>query len=792
MSRTGRLTLLALFFALVAAVELRLTWSTIVFVTRPETVHMRWPISDALVVGRAGHGGLQRGDRIVAVDGVPVASRWQVHQRMMQRPVGAVLPVTVERAGARVVVDAPTWSWPMGLPERVFTVLQNVVTPWFSILLGVFVVWRRPLDRLAWLVLFIMLGQLNYSYLFITDAWEAPLATLLRATYQMWNRLGFIAWLWFGYDFCAGRQWATWLRWPLSAALLAHGIQTSWAGVAGLHAPAWLPAAQAWQTPTSVLLVLIWSATLVAIANLVYRLAGETHPDTRRRLRLLLAGMLIGRGPLLFLDIASLFGRPATSWPVLVWVPAVTLGYLLVPLTFAYVLIVERAMDVGVVVRQGLQYAFARRGVEALRAVLALAPLALVENRWAAIAWSSLALLAVGPVVERLRAWIDRRFFREAVQAERVLAGLAQPLRTVREPAGVLGTVAERIAAALHITETRHWLAGQGEAPDWLGTPPGETFALPITGPSGLLGALFLGPKRSQEPYSPAEIRLLESTGHQAALAMENAALTQTVATEAAQRERIQQELEIARGVQARLLPKHDPAVPGLTLAGLCRPAQSIGGDAYDYIFVGDSHLLITVADVAGKGVPAALLMSNWQAAVRGLMSGGAFAGLAGTLGRLNELVFDSTPANRFITLFAAAYERDTRLLRYASAGHNPAALLRAGASEVEWIRTKGVALGLRRRAVFEESSLRLAPGDCLVLYTDGVTEAVNTRNEDFGEARLAEGILRHRAHDAAGMLRALVAEVCDFAGEATQHDDITMVVLRAGPEPAPDGQRFP
>ena len=453
----------------------------------------------------------------------------------------------------------------------------------------------------------------------------------------------------------------------------------------------------------------------------------------------------------------------------------------LVPVTFAYVLIVDRAMDVGVVLRQGLQYAFARRGVDVLRAVLVLLPLALVEDRWWAMAGSLLALVLAGPLAGRLHAWIDRSFFREAVQAEQVLAGVGGALRSITDPGAVLEVVAARVASALHITKVSSWLADSGAPPEWLDAAAGDTLALRVTGSRGLLGALHLGAKKSQEPYSPAEAQLLDSVAQQAALAMENAVLTRAVADEAAQRERIQRELEIAKEVQARLLPKRDPAVAGLAVAGLCRPAQSIGGDSYDYIPTRDGRrLLVAVADVAGKGVPAALLMSNLQAALRGLTLGGHEESMAETLSRLNELVFDSTPANRFITLFALAYDADTRSVRYASAGHNPAALLRAGATEPEWIRTKGVALGLRRVGAFTEASLTLAPGDTLVLYTDGVTEAVNTAGEEFGEARLAEALRRGAAQPAGQLRDELVAAVDAFAGGAAQHDDITLVVLRA------------
>ncbi|MBS1825413.1 MAG: SpoIIE family protein phosphatase [Acidobacteria bacterium] len=780
MSRSTRLKLLALLLVLVAMVELRLTWSTIVFASWPESVHFRLPISDSLVVGPAEFGGLRKGDRVVEVDGIAVATRWQVHQQVIRRPMGAPVRVTVERGGIRKVVEAPSRSWQLGLPERLYTVMQDVVTPWFCILLGFFVVWRRPMDRMAWLVLVIMMGQANIlAYLFFSDQWHAILSGALRLTNPMWQRAGEVAWIWFCYDFCAGRRLLPWLRWPLTVGIAYQGLQSGFEGLAGVHFPLWLPALQSARLPVWLWVGMAWFSMLLGFANLIYRLLGETAPDTRRRLRVLLTGMVLGRGPLLIVDIVGMLGRGITSLPVPVWVVALSMTFL-VPLTFAYVLIVERAMDVGVVVRQGLQYAFARRGVDALRAVLAILPLTLVDNRWAAIGWSLLALLAVGPVVERLRDWIDRRFFREAVQAERVLADIGQQLRALTDPAEVLRAVAERVSAALHATEARTWLAQDSAAPPWVNTMPGDAMVLKVAGAAGLLGAVYLGPRKSQEPYSPAEQQLLESVAHQAALAMENAALARTVADEAAQRERIQRELEIAKDVQARLLPKRDVEIGGLVISGVCRPAQSIGGDSYDYIVLGDSNVLVTVADVAGKGVPAALLMSNLQAALRGLTSGGAYSGLAETLARLNELVFDSTPSNRFITFFAVAYEGGSRLLRYASAGHNPAALLRAGSERVEWIRTKGVALGLRRKGAFEEASLLLAPGDCLVLYTDGVTEAVNTNGEDFGETRLEQAMEQGRGLAAVTLRDSLVQAVDAFAGGAMQHDDITLVVLRA------------
>ena len=245
-----------------------------------------------------------------------------------------------------------------------------------------------------------------------------------------------------------------------------------------------------------------------------------------------------------------------------------------------------------------------------------------------------------------------------------------------------------------------------------------------------------------------------------------------------AQREILQRELAIAREVQTRLLPKHEPVIQGLQTAGLCRPAQSIGGDYYDYLTLADGSFALAIGDVAGKGVPAALLMSNLQAALRGLTVSSTLDAPALT-SQLNQLVYDSTPSNRFITFLYSIYEPATGRWICCTAGHNPAALLRADSSEVEWLRTKGLGLGLKRSARFEQLERTLASGDLLLLFTDGLTEAVNPSGDEFGEGRLVEALVRHRRLPAALLRDALVSDVDAFAAEAPQHDDMTLIVVR-------------
>ena len=236
------------------------------------------------------------------------------------------------------------------------------------------------------------------------------------------------------------------------------------------------------------------------------------------------------------------------------------------------------------------------------------------------------------------------------------------------------------------------------------------------------------------------------------------------------------QELEVAeaRSIQQGLLPKSIPQRPGYEISSAWQPAQSVGGDYYDVLEFDDNSLGLCIADVAGKGLPAALLMSNLQAAVRGLAS----PALApdGLCSRLNSLVCHNTGADRFITFFYAHLDGPARLLHYANAGHNPPILLHADGSH-ERLQAGGGVLGVFPRHKFASGAAQLAPGDRLILYTDGVTEACDAGDEEFGEVRLLRLLQEHRTAAAC----ALQAKILAVAGEFSRghwHDDATLLVL--------------
>ena len=387
-----------------------------------------------------------------------------------------------------------------------------------------------------------------------------------------------------------------------------------------------------------------------------------------------------------------------------------------------------------------------------------------------------------------------------AYDAEQILSDLANKVRTMVETGPLLETVANRISESLHVPRVAVLLNGGGAfevayavgystAPD-VRIPANGTaiekaaqeqldaeLVLPLSLNQKVLGILSLGPKRSEEPYSKADIRLLGSVATQTGLALENSRLTAEVAAEIAQRERMNREIEIAREVQERLFPQELPEVTGLDFAGTCRPAFGVGGDYYDFLLLPDGRLGIAIGDVSGKGIPAALLMASLRASLRGQTIQGA-DNLALLMSNVNKLVFESSSSNRYATFFYAQYEPSTRNLTYVNGGHNPPLVFR-GPHDVLRLEAGGPVVGLLPMFAYEQAMITLQPGDVFVAFTDGISEAMNPANEEWGEERLVACVRTLQKETAPEMIAELIASADQFAAGAKQHDDMTIIVAR-------------
>jgi sigma-B regulation protein RsbU (phosphoserine phosphatase) len=294
---------------------------------------------------------------------------------------------------------------------------------------------------------------------------------------------------------------------------------------------------------------------------------------------------------------------------------------------------------------------------------------------------------------------------------------------------------------------------------------------VPLVTGGRALGFLLLGERRSEEPYGREDKELLVTLAGQVAVALDYAHLIEQAAGQAA----LRREIQIAQEVQEQLFPHERPALQTLRYAGVCRAARGVGGDFYDFLPLTGNHLGVAIADIAGKGLPAALLMASLQALLRSHAP--TYAGDLAALGReLNRHLQETTDGARYATLFFGVYDDTSRTLRYLNAGHVPPLVIRRGETSPRRLEASGTVLGLFAWQQYEEQSVRLEPGDRLFVFTDGVTEAEAPSGDMFGEERLLEWVGRLAAVPAEELPERLLAEVSAFVGSSQQQDDITVI----------------
>ena len=287
------------------------------------------------------------------------------------------------------------------------------------------------------------------------------------------------------------------------------------------------------------------------------------------------------------------------------------------------------------------------------------------------------------------------------------------------------------------------------------------------------IGALLADDVDATHMFSPRRVRILSGIANQAAIAIENARLQ----AQEAERARLGRELELAHDIQRSLLPLEAPVVPGYQIAYRWRAARVVGGDFFDFVPLAPGRLGLVIADVSDKGIPAALYMMF----ARTLMRVAALSGRepAAALLRTNELILADSTSDMFVTAYYSVLDAENHTLTYASAGHNLALYAPAGSCAFEPMVTGGIALGIIEEAEIEQKTLNLAPGDAVLFFTDGVIETLNHAGEEFGEARLSAVLCAHRHAPAEAIAEAIDAAVREFAGDAAQYDDFTLILVK-------------
>lgn len=785
---------------------------------------------------------LHTGDVLVAVDGQPVGAMvtaaFTLHpQRPANWAVGQTVRYTVLREARQLTLDVPIGLRPVWLILSYvgMTFLMNPsLVP--ALLIGFFVFFRCPRKRTAQLLLlltvcFFAADGVSQS---VTGVHAGPADLFYRGAYwpaQFFNRL-----IW---ALVIGPIYMhLFLTFPVVKKPIHFHPHLTLAGLYGFMPVLMLvvlvlnlgrPLAfwRTWSALASFEYLIVVLTVALATGHTLVTVRDATQ---RAQIRWVAWGILITSigvlvgfllGKLDLIGRYPLFGLAAYRLPMLAF-----------PLSLAIAILRYRLFDIDVIINRTLVYA-------ALTAVLASIYFgSIVALEYAfhaltkqssdlAVVTSTLGIAALfNPLRRRVQDFVDWRLYRSRYDAAKTLAAFGVTLRDevdlTKLTERLEAVIGETIQPAHVLTWLRtpsgfalHLFGREDSAQGWGDTTPadaqisasdpivayfrsasgaveldrlnldspalhrlkagGVKIALPLISQGELVGWLSLGPRLSAQGYSLDDRTLLNNLASQAAPAVRVAQLARQEEIEARERERLEQELRVARLIQQTLLPQELPSLPGWQVAAYWQPARAIGGDFYDFMPLPDGRLVFVVADVADKGVPAALVMASTRAILRGtarrLLSPSAALALA------NNLLYPEIPSNMFVTCLYAILDPISGQLQYANAGHNLPYRRSNGNVVVLW--ATGMPLGMMPGSFYQEEETTIQPGENLLLYSDGLVEAHNSRREMFGFPRL-KAFMGNYAWDGPALIESLLAELRRFTGEEwEQEDDVTLVTLQ-------------
>jgi serine phosphatase RsbU (regulator of sigma subunit) len=537
----------------------------------------------------------------------------------------------------------------------------------------------------------------------------------------------------------------------------------------------------------------------------LYRSYRESGPEERRQVKWPLWGTIVAAGgkvalAVVAVGISLLIFSGRTGIPSILMLLPTALAqvlYILIPLSFAFAILKYRLMNIDVIIRRTVLYTILSAVVFVLYGVLVaslgtlLIRFAHVQNTTMVIASTIVVALVAVPLRNRLQQMVDRNLFRERRDYPLALRNIGNAIgggdmeAFLRYAAEQLQHALQTRFVAVALRSDEHFVisAKVGIADDVVGRiripadtirfdripeelrKLGAAMVVPVSVHREPLGLVAAGSKLSDQELTDDDREFLTAAASQLALGLENSRL-RTEEAEFAQ----------ARAIQQVLLPAHFPRLDGFEITGRAQPARSVGGDYFDTLALGEGKVAICIGDVAGKGMPAALLMANLQAAVKA--TAGPDVSPSRLCEKVKRVVGDNLSGGKFISFFYGVIDSAARTLTYTNAGHNPPILVRAGGA-VERLMTGGPTFcRLFREDPHHEGAVALAPGDRLVLFTDGASEA--RRGEDeFGEDHLAEFIAANRGAGAQALQQAIVEELTAFTS-GNFSDDVTLVVVAA------------
>ncbi|MGH7731882.1 MAG: PP2C family protein-serine/threonine phosphatase [Candidatus Eiseniibacteriota bacterium] len=490
----------------------------------------------------------------------------------------------------------------------------------------------------------------------------------------------------------------------------------------------------------------------------------------------------------------------------------------------AYAMVRHKFLDAKLLARRGILYGIASAALVGVYLVVitrlnqAFTQISGVDSRVIEPVFLVVALIVFQPAISWLEEILDRLLLRDPGDYRNVLRNLGRDLQTTIDLEDLLTRSIRTISEAL-LLRTAYLVAlprgdvlvraGGGTLPseqdqallrDLLlrlpeaadsvrladpvpGLTPadrallvgrlGVSVVFPLHSRGETVGALLLGEKLTGTDFTSEDVTLLSSLAGQMSISLQNALLL----SERVQVVRIEEELRLARQIQRSFLHSEFPPTPRFDVHALNIPSKEVGGDFYDLVPANDGAFLVAIADVAGKGVPAALMSSMLQASLR--TQAGSIASVAEILRNINSLVYRATAVHQFATFFIARLENDTLHMTFSNAGHNFPVVIRRDCEPV-FLECGGTVLGIVDGAAYEEERVGLSTGDLVVLYTDGISEAMNRDGELYGDARLYDLVRRFPQElSAREVTDRILAELREFLGGEEARDDMTLMVLR-------------
>jgi sigma-B regulation protein RsbU (phosphoserine phosphatase) len=724
--------------------------------------------------------GLLAGDRIVAIEGRRITdSDFQTRIWRQHKP-GDQVQLTVQRPGvANLVVltgrfrqRSDTW----GSLNRQLSIWGML--PW--VIVGLAVLFLRLEERNAWLLALMFGGvavtrsmpplsphpvwwPFAMAYQAIAIGLVGPLFYWLYAVFPERSPID---------------RHAPWLKRAALIIGLVLGLSGFQSG--GVRLPPPFPKWLGQAISNQIAFWLVFAYLNLGLVSFAMNFFSTHNPEARRKIRVMFWATVVGLGP----NLVTLVLQNVAGFRRSGWLDTILVGLLaLCPLSVAYAVLVHRVLEIPVLLKRSARYLLVQRGFTFMLSLASIGLTLLFAlslpgylNQPSSIALGAVfgtTLLWGGTQVHKgISGRIDRAFFRGAYDARRILEDLAEKTRTVTDR-GALAQLLE-----LHLDEALKpsFLSVELQT----GTPVlsrQPECAVPIVGRNGgQLGALRLGPRLSEEPYSREDQRLLASVAGQAASALDNIHLAEEIAGRIESERRAAREMEIAREVQCRLLPQSPPHLETLECAACCVQARAVGGDYYDFLDLGAGREGLVLGDVSGKGVHAALLVANLEAYLRSQCSVAPLDPVR-VLQQVNQMLYRSTAPQHFATLFFGIYDDAARELLYVNCGHNPPLWLRHDGS-IARLEATATVIGAFDR--WEGSAIRahFDPGDLLVVFSDGVTEAPRGE-EEFGERRLIDILVACNGNPPKAIVSGILERVQTFSNGA-QADDLTLLVARA------------